>query len=124
LPEGSYRSQSLFSKETVLDFLLKYEKDLNKDIKFSATAGGSTLHNDYKREAYTADGLTYPGVYNLANSKYGVISDQKFYKFVTNSVYGMVTASYKNFLYLDATGRMDWNSTMATPVNPQKKLGL
>lgn len=124
LPEGSYRSQSLFSKETVLDFLLKYEKDIKRDIKFSATLGGSTLHNHYKREAYTADGLTYPGVYNLANSKYGVISDQKFYKFVTNSAYGMVTASYKNFLYLDATGRMDWNSTMATPVNPQKKLGL
>ncbi|QIH37274.1 SusC/RagA family TonB-linked outer membrane protein [Sphingobacterium sp. DR205] len=124
LPEGSFRTQSMFSRETVLDFLLKYDKQLNSDFHISGTLGGSTLQNNYKREAMTADGLTYPGIYNMANNKYGIQSQQTFENFKTNSLYGLLTASYKNFLYADATARLDWNSTMATPVKPDKKLWI
>lgn len=124
LPEGSYRTQTMFSKETVLDFLLKYQRKLNSDIQLTGTLGGSMLNNNYKREAFSADGLTFPGVYNLPNNKYGVQSAQRFVNRAVNSIYSLVTASYKDYLFLDGTVRGDWNSTMATPANPDKPLGL
>lgn len=124
LPQGSFRTQSMFSKETVLDFLLKYDKKINEDFSLTATVGGSTLNNEYKRESFSADGLTYPGDYRIANNMYGIGTSQNFVNFATNSVYGLLTGSYKDFLYLDVTGRADWNSTMATPVRPDKPLGL
>jgi len=124
LPQGSFRTQAMFSQESIMDFLLKYDKKINEDFSLTATVGGSTMKNEYKREAFNADGLTYPDDYRLANNLYGIGTSQKFVNYATNSVYGLLTGSYKDFLFLDVTGRSDWNSTMATPVNPDKSLGL
>lgn len=124
LREGSYRSQSVFSRETNLDFLVRYNKEINEDFDFSVTAGGSTLRNEYRRDELTSDGLFYPGVYNHGNARYGVKTKQIIEKFETNSIYGLITTGYKEFLYLDATARMDWTSTLATIYYPDKKLNF
>src|SRR5690606_1140581 len=70
LPEGSHRTQTIFSQETNADFLLKYQKKFNTTYDFSASVGGSTLRNNYRIERLTSDGLTFPGVFNHNNSKY------------------------------------------------------
>lgn len=124
LPEGSYRTQGIFSNESSVDVLLRYNKDINEDWNISVSGGGSTLNNNYRIESLSADGLTYPGVYNMSNSKYGVISNQQLRRFVINSFYGLATASYKEFLYLDVTARQDWTSTLATVSNPDKSKGF
>jgi outer membrane receptor protein involved in Fe transport len=36
-------------------------------------------------------------------------------RFRINSFYGLLTSAYKNFLFLDLTGRQDWSSILATP---------
>jgi hypothetical protein len=36
-------------------------------------------------------------------------------KFAINSLYGLFTLGYKDYLFADITGRQDWNSTLATP---------
>jgi TonB-linked SusC/RagA family outer membrane protein len=115
LQKGSYRTQNIFSQEVSSDFLLKYAKKINNDIDFSITAGGSTLRNNYNRDEMRADSLTYPGVYSFANSAGPVVSMPWKSKYQINSFYGLFTIGYKNFLFLDATGRQDWNSALATP---------
>jgi TonB-linked SusC/RagA family outer membrane protein len=122
LPEGSHRSQDIFSREASVDFMLKYAKKLNKDIDFSATAGGSTLRNQFRMTSLFSDGLTFPGVYNHNNAKYGVKTGQEIQNFETNSFYYLVTGGYKNFLFADITGRWDWWSTLASPQFPDKKV--
>lgn len=124
LAEGSYRTQEIFSRETTVDFLLKYANKINEDFDISATAGGSTLSNEYRRESLTSDGLSYPGIFNHGNSKYGVKAAQDLQRFETNSFYGLVTAGYRDFLFLDGTFRYDWTSTLATPDYPDKSVGF
>ncbi|SEG55829.1 SusC/RagA family TonB-linked outer membrane protein [Sphingobacterium lactis] len=124
LAEGSFRTQSIFSRETNADFLLRYAKKLNDDFDFSATVGGATLNNEYRRDDMTSDGLTYPGIYNHGNAKYGIKTQQLNERFQTNSFYGLFTAAYKEFLFLDFTGRMDWTSTLAAVKDPDKKLNF
>lgn len=121
MPFGSYRTQSIFSHETTLDFLLKYEKEINKDWKVSATAGGSTNDNRYNKDEMRADSLTYPGVYTMANAKGQILSLPYKSRMQSNSLYGFVTAAYKNFLYVDGTYRADWASALASALAPDKR---
>ncbi|WP_099365283.1 SusC/RagA family TonB-linked outer membrane protein [Sphingobacterium sp. 1.A.4] len=124
LREGSYRSQSIFSKETNIDFLVTYNKKLNDDFDFSVNLGGASARIDYDRDEMTSDGLFYPGVYNHNNSKYGVKTRQIIERSQTNSLYALVTTGYKDFLFLDATFRRDWASTLATRLYTDKELGF
>lgn len=115
LPKGSLREQSIFSQETVIDFLLRYQKKVNSDFDFSFTLGGSMLDNNYRRDQIRADSLTIPGLYSFANSAGVLFTTPYRAQFSINSIYGLGTLSYKNFLYFDATNRIDWSSTLSTP---------
>ncbi|WP_052496419.1 SusC/RagA family TonB-linked outer membrane protein [Pedobacter lusitanus] len=112
--KGMYRTQNIFSQEISNDFLIRYQKDIHKDIKISVSTGGSMLRNTYNKDELRADSLTYPGIYSLANSA-GVLTPKPYRgKYGINSFYGVATASYKDYLFLDITGRNDWNSVLAT----------
>lgn len=113
--KGSYRTQNLFSQEFVADFLLKYGKKINSDIDFSVSVGGSSLRNRYNRDEVRADSLWNPGVYTMANAMGPLVTIPYKSKYAINSFYGLASAGYKNFLFLDVTGRQDWNSVLATP---------
>ncbi|MEO7212974.1 SusC/RagA family TonB-linked outer membrane protein [Mucilaginibacter sp.] len=113
-PKGSYRTQNIYSQEAGGDFLLKYNKKINKDFNVTATAGGSMLRNTYNRDEVRADSLVYPGVYSLANNAGPLVTSPFRSTYAINSFYGLVSTSFKDYLYLDMTARQDWVSTLAT----------
>lgn len=113
--QGSYRVTDVNSYEINGDFLLKYDKGLTKDLRLTATAGGSMLRNQYGKGELRADGLVVPGVFRLDNNANPLISVPDTAKYRINSFYGALSFSFKNYLYLDITGRQDWSSTLATP---------
>lgn len=115
LPKGSYREQKIYGEETNIDFLLKYDKNISKDVKITATAGGSQLRNKYNKTDFRADGLKIPGEYTLENNLYPIVSIPDTSRYRINSFYGVLSTSYKDYLYLDITGRKDWSSVLATP---------
>ncbi|WPU92014.1 SusC/RagA family TonB-linked outer membrane protein [Mucilaginibacter sabulilitoris] len=115
--KGMYRTQSVFSQEITNDFLIHYKQNIGKDIELNLTGGGSMLKNTYNRDELRADSLLYPGVYTLAN-KAGILSAIPLRsKYAINSFYGVFAASYKNYLFLDVTGRNDWSSILASPTS-------
>ncbi|HET8828141.1 MAG TPA: SusC/RagA family TonB-linked outer membrane protein, partial [Pelobium sp.] len=60
------------------------------------------------------------GVFTLANAA-GIIEAQHYEsQYALNSFYGLFTAGYKGFLYLDLTARNDWNSVLATPTDDSR----
>ncbi len=111
---GSYRTQNIFSQEASGDFLLKYTKKVSA-FDLSASLGGSALKNNYNRDEIRADSLIYPGIYSMSNSARPLVTLPYQSTYAINSFYALLTAGYKNFLYLDVTGRKDWTSTLATP---------
>ncbi|SEM15734.1 TonB-linked outer membrane protein, SusC/RagA family [bacterium A37T11] len=115
--KGMYREQSIFSQEINSDFLLRYNKDLNQEIKISVSVGGSHLSNSYNRESNSADSLLYPGLYKMANAAGIVISEPYKSTYVINSFYGLITASYQDKYFIDFSARNDWNSVLATPTS-------
>jgi TonB-linked SusC/RagA family outer membrane protein len=113
-PDGSYRTQNLFTQEITSDFLARYNNKFNK-FTYNITAGGSHLTNHYTYNEIQADKLLYPGVYTLANSKVTLVAKPYSSQYTFNSLYGLGSLSYDSFLYLDITARNDWTSTLATP---------
>lgn len=112
---GSYRTQNIFSLEASTDFLLKYATKLSHDVNFSVSAGGSVLKNNYNRDEVRADSLTYPGVYSMTNAAGPLVTMPWKSEYAINSFYGLIAASYKNYLFADVSARQDWNSVLATP---------
>lgn len=114
--KGMYRTQDVYSQEINNDFLLRYNKKVNKDFTASISVGGSMLTNRYDRTELRADSLLYPGVFSLAN-KAGVLVaiPDKGNKYKVNSLYGLATFAFKDYLFMDVTSRNDWTSVLASP---------
>lgn len=113
--KGSYRAQNIYSQEASSDFLLRFNKKITKDVDFAATAGGSILKNRYNKDEVRVDSLTYPGEYSVSNAAGPLVYLPDKSTYSINSFYGIVNGSYKNYLFLELTGRQDYTSVLATP---------
>jgi iron complex outermembrane receptor protein len=106
---GHYNKQSNFLK-----WMLMMNKTINKDFEVNGYVGGErqNMNNTYNYSS-TVNGLIYPGNYFLANSKDrpstsgGVLSRRVF-----NSLYASADIDYKQQLFLQATWRGDWASSL------------
>ena len=86
--------------------------------KFSSILrlGTETREVNYDRLTALGDELDVPDLLSLNNAKIRTNSQYKeLYRIV--SAYGALSLSYDNFLFLDATGRNEWTSTLASPNN-------
>lgn len=111
-PNGWYREQDINSKQYSGDFLFKYNTQFARDFDITANFGGSIIWRSYSNHSQTASALNIPGVYSLVNTAYEPLTSNNGYVRQTNSLYGMVSLSWKNALFLDVTGRNDWSSTL------------
>lgn len=110
--EGYYGTQDIFKQEINNDFLLSYDKEISSSFDVSASVGGN--NRTVKRRASNASvtGLVVPGVYKLANGKSSPSISTSDSDKTVNSLYGLMTLSYKDQIFLDVTGRNDWSSTL------------
>lgn len=107
---GYYRKTNVFKKETNIDFLLTYAKGFG-DLEVTANLGGNRMDYNYLRQDSWADGLEIPGQYNLVNGTETFTSEFEGYNKV-NSLYSLVSLGWKDMIFLDITGRNDWNSML------------
>ncbi|MCD0488193.1 SusC/RagA family TonB-linked outer membrane protein [Pedobacter sp. MC2016-14] len=113
--QGRYQEQTVISKEQNFDFLYKYDKQVSKNIRITTSIGGSTTNQELRNTTIIAERLATAGLYSLANSKDRPLVVPQSPRKVIQSLYGLSQFNYKNYLFLDVTGRNDWTSTL--PVN-------
>ncbi|SHH77632.1 iron complex outermembrane recepter protein [Chryseolinea serpens] len=111
------------------DALLTYSKDLNKDFAFSVMGGFQSRSQNYiDQKSSTEGGLVQENWFSLNNS-YGVKSTSSARTKATMYAYlGMVNLSFKEYLYLEATARQEYTSTLPPGHNgyfyPSANLGF
>ena len=113
--EGMFRTQNIFSQEVNSDFLLRYSQKIKSKFETTFSFGGSNLSNKYIKDELRAEALIFPQVFTHANSKQVVQALPYRSSYAINSLYGVATFGYNNYLFLDVTGRNDWSSILATP---------
>ena len=109
--QGRYREQLITSMEFNNDFLLKYTDEFG-DFGISAIVGGNIFSRKRNESTTVASALDIEGQYTLSNSVSQLTPTLYRSNKQINSLYSMIQASYKNFLFLDLTGRNDWSSTL------------
>ena len=116
-PFGQYREVNIRNQETNTDFLLSFNKDLNRDFAVTANFGGNQMRQTSRFDENNAGQLNIPGIYNLSNSRIPLQITQRLVAKRINSIYGSAGVSYKNKLFIDFTGRNDWSSALTLPEN-------
>jgi hypothetical protein len=111
---GGYAEHDVFFREVNTDFLLNYANQFN-DISVDVSLGGNRLDQKAFTSQSQTTSLAQPGIFRLSNAA----SPIEVFEFESNkrinSFYGLVKFGYKDFLFLDVTGRNDWSSALATP---------
>lgn len=111
---GGYAEHDVFYREINTDFLLNYIKDFG-DFSLDISAGGNRLGQTASIKQSQTVNLAQPGIFNLNNAASPIEVFQFDSKKRINSLYGVAKFGYKDFLFLDITGRNDWSSALATP---------
>lgn len=119
--QGSYREDEISFVESNTEFLMGYNSDQfnGSNFNYDVKVGGNIMQQDANFLVANNPQLklfgTSPSIYTLANARSGVLVESQKTQTGINSLFGVASISYKTFLFLDATYRNDWNSTLVNP---------
>jgi len=114
-PLGDYNETFVNRRENNFEVMLGGQKQFN-DISFDYLIGGNRMRNFNETKGTGGNDLVVPFFHSVNNVKapgriYG------FSQFGINSVYASANVGYKNWLYLNLTGRQDQFSTLSADNN-------
>ena len=111
---SGYLRRDITYTEYNYDVMANFNKDITKDISFKGVLGSSVRRTNYNRSiASTNGGLSVPELYSLQNSVGPLpLTKELAQKVGVDGLYASTSFGYKNFLYLDLTGRRDHSSTL------------
>ncbi|TDN96665.1 SusC/RagA family TonB-linked outer membrane protein [Sunxiuqinia elliptica] len=97
-------------RETNIDGLLSYRKQFG-DLDFGANLGGNIMKNNSESTYNRGDDVISNGFWNIQNylnknASYNIYEKQ------VNSAYATLNLGFRDYLYLDASFRNDWSSTL------------
>lgn len=110
--DGEYTEQRINSREINTDFIVTMQRDLTNQLKGSLLLGYNFNQRTTDNLISTATQLTIPGFDNLANVNGTVNSTGTFTKRRLYGAYASLDVSFNDYLFLGATFRNDWSSTL------------
>ncbi|RED46847.1 TonB-linked SusC/RagA family outer membrane protein [Winogradskyella eximia] len=111
---GAYAEHDVMFREVNTDFLINYKNQFNH-FSLDVFLGGNRLNQTASTKQSQTVNLAQPGIYNLNNAASPIEVFQFESEKRINSFYGIAKLGYKDYLFLDITGRNDWSSALATP---------
>ena len=110
---GNFYQDAETFRETNLDFLIGANKEFG-DFGIDVTVGGNTMDQYGETLGTSVTNFYVRDLYTIGNGQIKE-PDYSYYRKKVNSLYATADFSYKNYLFLNVTGRNDWFSTL----NPQ-----
>jgi TonB-linked SusC/RagA family outer membrane protein len=113
-PTGRYGKGKQTFSETNFSTLISARKD-NLFGKFggAATVGGNLMAQKYSSISANSGQLVVPDLFSLNNGVSSPSVGEGFNERRINSMYGSVQLNYGGYLFIDATFRNDWSSTLS-----------
>lgn len=110
--DRGYEVGQSWSQDVNMDLMLNFNKRYSD---FHIIANGGIARYQPKSEGLSAEtqgGLTIPGLAILRNSATSVAASESFSTQRLNSVLGNASFGFRDYVYLELTGRNDWSSTL------------
>ena len=105
--DGSFNSSRFNS-----DFLLQFEKQVSQDFNLKAILGQNTRITSSKGISISGGDLIIPDFYNVSTRTGDLAGSESTTNYRRVSFYTELTLGYKDYLFLNATGRNDQSSTL------------
>ena len=111
---SSFVEDSEFQTKTYTgDALLSGNFEFLTDFTLKSILGATVYATDYRGSTIRANNLSIPGFYDISNGTGSLVgsvdeSVKRYYGF-----FGDFTLGFRNYLFLNFSGRNDWTSTLA-----------
>lgn len=102
-------------RETNLEYIVGFDQDFS-DFGVSGLFGGSMTRNSFETLNGRAENFNIPFLHTLGNGSGQSIS-YGISEFGINSLFGSAELSWRDLVYLNATARNDWFSTLPSDSN-------
>lgn len=106
-------------RESNLDFIVNFKKDLNENFNLTALVG-SNIRRNYTNTIFAATngGIVVPKLYSIENSVENPTASPEAKQLIgVNGFFASASLGYKRFLYLDVAARQDYSSTLPADNN-------
>jgi len=137
LLNGYYGETTQRDKSLNSEFLFTASKKFNEDFDLTFNVGGSRWSRNMHGISAHSGTWYYPNWYSLSNftsttykdssglavvDKKGddpatLVAQNSFYDKKINSLYSFMNLSFRNYLFIELTGRNDWSSTLPSNAN-------
>jgi TonB-linked SusC/RagA family outer membrane protein len=108
---GNFLEANLFNRIVNNDLIITVNKDINSDLALTALAGGNINDRFFRRSQSYAQELSVDQLYSFSNAS-SVVTTNFMQQQRIIGLYGEVGLSYKEFLFINITGRNDWSSIL------------
>ncbi|NLE34547.1 MAG: SusC/RagA family TonB-linked outer membrane protein [Bacteroidales bacterium] len=109
--EGYLRERSEFHSLFNSDLILSIHHKLGSDIGFNLNLGQNMFAQEYKYLTAYTDDLSIPGLYHIDNTSKQT-AGQGTTNYRTAAVFADLSVDFRSMLYLGATLRNEWSTTM------------
>lgn len=108
---GFIEETRIVSRDLTSNFYISLKKQWNEDWNTSLRLGNDVFERKYDRVSLSGSNFVIPGFYNVNNTTQVFASQGKSIRRLVG-FYGDLMVDYKNFLFLNITGRNDISSTL------------
>jgi TonB-linked SusC/RagA family outer membrane protein len=113
---GQFDTNDIFERELQTDLMGSFAVPLTDDIGLKAIVGHQFNQRTSRRSRILSEGLNIDQLYTFANAQSNVPSNFTSKREIYGA-YGDLSLNYKNYLFLNVTGRNDWSSTLPVANN-------
>ncbi len=110
--QGGFYNDQYNVSETTTDFIATLNRDLNEDFNLNVLVGHNMRIRNMENLFLEGRNLIAPGIYNASNAlNYPAPVNDLFQKRLVG-VYGEAQLSWRDIVFVGATARNDWSSTL------------
>ncbi|WP_299254071.1 SusC/RagA family TonB-linked outer membrane protein [uncultured Lacinutrix sp.] len=99
------------------DLIANADFNLSEDFTLKAIVGATNYTSKFRNSTLTANNLSIQGFYDISNGTGELAATVDETQSRTYGFFGEATIGYKKFLYLTASGRQDYTSTLSPENN-------
>lgn len=99
-------------QELESNLMLTFTPNFGEDFSLKTIVGTNYNQRVIDRETNTGNQFITKGIYNLLNTVQQKFTDDYYEKRRLVALYADVTLGFRNYLFLQLTGRNDWSSTL------------
>lgn len=108
---GKYSLTEMSNQELNFDFIVSFNKSMRR-WDFSADMGANLRKNNSRMVSVGANELVIDNLFNISNVKGNPTRSNTKIESENQAVFAQVNIGYGKFIYLNATARNDWSSTL------------